>query len=155
MAKFFWRHGFESKINADAVGEELARIRESKGGRLTPADVVEAARRRASPLRDCFTWDNTEAAEKWRLTEARRLIQGILIEHPRPEREPLIAYISVTDERQGRCYKESRIVMEDMDFRAQALRECRDAIAAWRRRFRKLEDVIQALDDFEELLPPD
>ena len=150
MAKFIWRKGFEARISADAVGDELSRLREENGGRLTPKDVVEAARRRGSSLHDLFTWDDTEAANKWRLSEARRVIGGLCYVHPENEnKEPLIAYVSIRTEPAGRCYIDSRQVMGDQDLRVQALQECRQAIEAWRRRYRNLEEITRALDAFE------
>ncbi len=153
MPRFYWREGFESRVSAELVGDELERLRERMGGRLKPPDLVAAAARRSSPLHALFTWDDTEAAVKWRLHEARRVLQGILVEHPRPEQKPVMAYLSTKTEDDGRCYKEARVVMEDPELRARALAECKAMAAAWRRRYRNLEEVIAAVDAFEEALP--
>lgn len=48
-------------------------------GRVTPEAVREAARDPASPLHDEFTWDDGEAAEAYRLEQARGLIRKIRI----------------------------------------------------------------------------
>ncbi len=152
MPRFYWRKGFESRVSAEIVGVELERIRRLNNETLTPEDVLTAAERRGSPLHPLFTWDNDEAARKYRLTEARRIIQGVLIEHPRRDREPLIAYLSVRTEERGRCYKESRVVMSDDELEQQARQECRQMIEAWRRRYSRLEQIKKALDAFEEEL---
>lgn len=49
--------------------DEIARrlLEMENDGRLTPAEVLEEARNPESPLHDQFTWDDTEAAEKYRL----------------------------------------------------------------------------------------
>ncbi len=152
MPRFYWRKGFESRVNAEIVGAELERIRRLNNETLTPEDVLTAAERRGSPLHPLFTWDDSEAARKYRLTEARRIVQGILIEHPRRDREPLIAYLSVRTEERGRCYKESRVVMNDDELEQQARQECQQMIDAWRRRYSRLEQIKKALDAFEEEL---
>lgn len=54
--------------------EELTRVREMHG-MLTPRTVLEDARNPESPLHHRFTWDNDEAAERWRLQEAARLLR--------------------------------------------------------------------------------
>lgn len=46
-------------------------------GRLMPADVVKAARDEDSPLHSSFEWDDTEAAQKYRLHQARALIRTV------------------------------------------------------------------------------
>lgn len=51
-----------------------------RDGRLLPADVVEAARDPASPLHSHFEWNDSAAAEKYRLDQARTLIRSVKIE---------------------------------------------------------------------------
>ena len=53
---------------------------ESKGGKLTPAQVVEAAKDEASPIHECFTWDDSVAAAAYRIEQARELIRRVRIE---------------------------------------------------------------------------
>lgn len=53
---------------------------ERDGGRLLPVDVVNAARDPASPLHSHFTWDDKEAAERYRLEQARTLIRSVKVE---------------------------------------------------------------------------
>ena len=57
-----------------SVLDELERIAKANGGVLRAEDVVESARNERSPLHASFTWDNDEAAERWRLHQARNLI---------------------------------------------------------------------------------
>lgn len=65
--------------NLDKVAEAL-RALEKDAGRLIPADVVDAARRPDSPLHSHFEWDDSAAAEKFRLDQARALIRTVKIE---------------------------------------------------------------------------
>ena len=44
-------------------------------GMLTPGLLLEEARDPSHPLHSRFEWDDTEAAERWRLYQARKLIQ--------------------------------------------------------------------------------
>jgi hypothetical protein len=53
---------------------ELLRIRE-KRGILTPRVVLEEATDPDHPLHDRFTWDDTEAADRWRVHEASTLLR--------------------------------------------------------------------------------
>jgi len=53
---------------------ELLKIRD-KRGLLTPPIVVEEASDPDHPLHHRFTWDNDEAARRWRLTEASSLLR--------------------------------------------------------------------------------
>jgi hypothetical protein len=44
-------------------------------GRLTPDAIVADAQDEDSPLHECFEWDDSEAAHKFRLTQARGLLE--------------------------------------------------------------------------------
>ena len=63
-----------------AVRERLERIRIREKGVLTPDAVVADARNVTSPLHGYFTWDDTEAANQFRLEQARTLIRNIKVE---------------------------------------------------------------------------
>jgi hypothetical protein len=47
--------------------------------RLTPALVLAEARDPDSPLHPLFEWNNDEAAERWRLHQARELIRSVRV----------------------------------------------------------------------------
>lgn len=63
----------------DRVESELKRL-ESRAGTLTPESVIEAARNDKSALHGYFDWDDTIAAHKWRIEQARTLIRSVKIE---------------------------------------------------------------------------
>ncbi len=65
--------------NAQAVGEELERIRNANCGKLETGEVVRWAADPTSPLHSCFTWDNERAAQAYRLDEARSLIRMVVV----------------------------------------------------------------------------
>ena len=59
--------------------EALKAIAARDGGLLRPAAVVEAARDESSPLHGAFCWDDTKAAELYRLDQAQRLIRSFRV----------------------------------------------------------------------------
>lgn len=65
--------------NRKAIEEELNRIAARNGGVIEPEKVVERARNPRSPLHSQFQWDDTEAAQQWRLEQARRLIRSVQV----------------------------------------------------------------------------
>src|SRR5690606_1315589 len=67
-------------VDAQTAGKELERIREANDGRLRPEDVVVSAQKQDSPLHAIFTWDDSKAANEYRLSQARRLIRLVVIE---------------------------------------------------------------------------
>ena len=56
---------------------ELLAIREQYEGKLTPANVLEAATPEDHPLHSHFEWDDSVAGHKYRLGQARNLIRVV------------------------------------------------------------------------------
>jgi hypothetical protein len=54
--------------------EEIA-----KRGELTAESVLEEAKNVSSPLHALFEWDNTKAAEQWRLQQARVIVNYVKV----------------------------------------------------------------------------
>ena len=61
---------------AQSVGERLEMLREQNAEQLTPEIVVADARSPGSPLHSFFEWNDFEAAEQYRLHQARNLIHS-------------------------------------------------------------------------------
>ena len=61
------------------IKEALQQI-ENTEGMITASQVVRNAQDEHSPLHDLFTWDDTVAAHKWRIREARQLIRTVKID---------------------------------------------------------------------------
>lgn len=91
-----WRAGLSFPVKAEAVVPRLVALRKRKGS-LAPSDVVDDARAKTSPLHECFEWNNSTAAEQWRLLQARNLI-GALVMVPDDgdeNTEPVRCFVSV------------------------------------------------------------
>lgn len=64
----------------NAARERIQWLADQNDGRVTASMVVADAKKKTSPLHACFDWDNDVAGDKWRLEQARRLIQSVRIE---------------------------------------------------------------------------
>lgn len=65
------------KLDANDTANELERIR-NKYGLLQPELVVAESRKENSILHNAFEWDNTKAAEQYRVSQARYLIRVVV-----------------------------------------------------------------------------
>jgi hypothetical protein len=151
-----WRNGFRTRVNADdalAVSLEIA----ERDGSVTPQAFVDAARPDDSPIHAGFTWEDAEAAERWRVTEARALLRNlVLIEVIGDERKDIgPAYLNVTiagpedgesdDQDSARAYVRLGDVRQSSDLREAALAEAKAGLRSWRRRFEHLRAVLPAV----------
>ena len=142
--RYQWKPGSRFAVRADVAGPELERIRRAAGGELRPPDVVEAARPEEAPLHEAFTWNDAEAAEKYRLVEARQIIHSVVIvKDDDGEEKKELAYVHVTTESTGPCYMTSARVLSDEDLRDAALTEALTLLEGVRRRFEHLEELAE------------
>jgi hypothetical protein len=70
-------------------------------GKLRPIDVVKAAQDPKSILHDCFEWDDTKAAEQWRLRQAALLIREVSITWV-PPKGPRLVEAKISRPRTGK-----------------------------------------------------
>ena len=77
IKKFKARVGspFKQK-DAQEIGEELEKIKTKEN--LTPISVVERAKNKKSILHKLFEWDDSEAAEQYRLQQARNIVNHVV-----------------------------------------------------------------------------
>jgi len=131
---------------------ELERIRKKHGGVLRPADVVKAAKAQTSPLHKYFTWDDTEAAHKQRLHEARALIRATVTVIPQ-HHEPIRAYSSlVPDRAEGDSYRATVDILNDEQRREILLNQALTEAKSWQRRYQSLADLQRVFDAITEVV---
>ena len=109
-------------VSAQAIGEELERIRTTNDGRLKPDDVVAAAKSTKSPLHPAFTWNDSDAAQQFRLWEARFLIRSVFVIRDDSD-QPEQAFVHVTiggdaisgeeDSKRDRYYQSTSVITGD------------------------------------------
>ena len=126
---------------------ELEALYRANGGRLTAAAVVEAARPENSPLHSQFEWNDEEAAEKYRLTQARALIRRVKISYVTKDDEVAKApmFVSVAQSDATHAYMKTEEVMHDPVLTRIVLQ---DAIRQWRAlyaRYQHLEGFRNAV----------
>ena len=78
-----WRTPGLFKADAQKVCDELMEI----GEEFTPEEIVAAAADEAKELHKCFEWDDTKAANYYRLHQARVLTSQIVFKREIPEGE--------------------------------------------------------------------
>lgn len=64
----------------DAIRAEVKAIEDRNGGgRVTPDQVLERAKSKTSALHDRFEWDDKKAGHKYRVEQARALINSVCV----------------------------------------------------------------------------
>lgn len=145
------------KASAQDVGELFEQLEASPEG-LTPAAVLNASRDEHSLLHNEFEWDDTIAAEKYRYSQARAIIQNLTIvtkttDVDEREKQADRAYVSTPG------FKGAYVALENAlnndEWRAHllkmALRDM-DVFTAKYKRLSELASVISAMDKAKEAI---
>jgi len=139
--------------SAQVVGEALDKVRSTYGGMLTPTVVVKAARPKRSALHSYFEWDDTKAAQQYRLGQAGDLIRVVVVA---PEKDaeqqfvPVRAYHAHMDpERPAGTYHHIVDILSDEEKTRRLIGQAMDELQTWRRRHAALEhfaEIFTAID---------
>lgn len=135
--------------------EALLEIAKRDGGVITPAAVIRAARNPKSVLHRAFTWDDTEAANKWRIHEAQHLIRTCYIVSGKGKnRTETYAFVGLSTDRDGgesanNPYRLAHDVAQSEDLLAVAEKDALEQLKAVKRRYdhlHRLDKVWEAID---------
>lgn len=165
MVKYEWAErlheacaasSLNKKIDAQVVGEVIQKLDDQHGG-VTPKLFVESSRSSKSPTHDLFEWDDSAAAEKFRLEQARYAIRHIkVVVQATNERSSstIRAFNSVVKEdeetgRDNRVYVKAYTSMSDKAMRIQVLQDCLNQLVAWRKRWCELNEYASQFDQID------
>jgi hypothetical protein len=133
--------------DARIIGRRLEQLHKKHDG-LTAKSVLEDARRARSPLHKYFEWDDTVAAEKWRLNQASDLVRSVrvIIEETGEEPREMRAFVSVYGEQKKKVYLPAIEAMEDEDYRKQILDRLKKELTDVKKRYCTILDVAELFD---------
>jgi hypothetical protein len=119
--------------------KELERL-EAVHGRLVPKNIVEAARNPRSVLHGFFEWDDTVAAEKYRVVQATVLVRHVRVTVQTANNEPIEVRAYVSPYR-GQGYISIERALNDDQMRQQLLTQAHADLEAFQRRYETLEEL--------------
>ena len=108
--------------DAQKIGEELESIKQKEN--LTPISVLKRAKDKKSILNQYFDWEDTIAAEKWRIQQARNIVNHVIeITVIRGEEIEQRAYFNVIASNDESIYTSLAEVIKTPSYRKQLLDE--------------------------------
>lgn len=138
--------------NPDII-DELKNLAEQSGGLLKPQTVVEAAVPEDSPLHKMFEWDDSAAAERYRLVQARALIT-ISVEYLPVGRKvkPQKVFVSLSSDRthEGGGYRTLVSVLSDKDKRQELIQDALKDMSHFEERYKSLKEVQAVIETMHE-----
>jgi hypothetical protein len=142
----------------DAAYIELETIRRNNRGILRPKDVVNYASNPSSALYCYFCWDNTKAAEEYRLWQARELI-GVYVTVLKPDTKAVRAFVSLKKDRKkiGGGYRSIENVLKSPSLRKSLLKQALSEMEYWRLKYEALKElspIFDALSKVKKIATP-
>lgn len=157
--KISWRSGSRFPIEAEVAYEEIERIRKKHAGEARPEDIVAEARKQRNPLHKAFEWDDTIAANEYRLDTARTMLRSIVVQRPeistdRPQRMYEVVRTQATSpaDKSRKVYRTTDDIMKDEDLRAELLGRALRELISFRQRYRDLQELAVVLREIDEVV---
>jgi|694.fasta_scaffold121518_1 hypothetical protein len=135
------------------VGEEIERLREVEGT-IAPERIVDHAREPESVLHGYFTWDDSTAAEAFRVQQARHLLRSIVVVQAEGVnvKAPVRAFVALrpaaddavedgADESTVGSYTSISAAVRVVRYREQMMRDALRDLDAYRLKYQLLSDV--------------
>lgn len=133
---------------------EIRRL-ENESGMINPVDVVEAAREENSPLHSHFEWDDSEAAQQYRLVQARNLIRVCVeyIDNGKQEKMLVHAFVSLSSDRtHDGGYRTMTSVMVMETLYAQLLAEVWEEVERFKLKYARLKELVPVFAAMDKAL---
>lgn len=150
-----WK-GRKYSVSANIVGKEVEKL-EKKYGEVTARNFVEAARPVKSPLHKLLEWDDTKAAEAWRIQQAGTIICCLSIEREdTPEPITVRAYMNVADNadnptRRTGSFINTQDAFSDKDKRDLILRVAIRELKELRQKYATLTELADIFETIDQL----
>ena len=145
---YFWGEGFKPKVNANIVGAVVEKI-EEKDGEVTKESFLEFSRPTKSPTHSLFEWDDSVAAEKYRLGQSKSIIGHLRVTYidSNGEDAKVNAYVKVTPKGEHPTYQNIHIALQDEEKREVVLERIREELNRFIERNKHIEELAEILID--------
>lgn len=133
-----WKFDSMFKGNAEKIYSEIQSI----GEEATAKQILDYARDENTELHKCFEWDDSIAAERWRLQQARLIVCNLVYQEPE-KHEP--TRIRVMQSTENNTYKPVRLILQNKTEYEQLLSRALAELHAFKERYKNLSELEEIL----------
>lgn len=123
------------------IVKALRAIAEQKNDVLTPYDVLAEARNPESVLHESFEWDDTSAGEKYRLMQARVILNTVKVEYNGEKREAFYNTTVTIGGETMRGYFTLERMLTDEEVRKQVLLDAIHDLESAQEKYKSLQEL--------------
>lgn len=132
-------------VPAEVVGKHFEQI-EKDYGQLNRENVLESARAADSPIHGLFEWDDSVAAEKYRLHQASVLICNLDVEVVTDDK-PITcrAYVDVSESKQG-AFVNVETAFKAEESRNMVIMKALQELVAFEKKYKNLNELAELME---------
>lgn len=149
--KYEWWDGYSRCVDANIVGGIVEQL-EATNGSVTREDFLEVSRPEDAPTHDLFEWDDSVAAEKWRLRQSTTIINSLRVvyEDKEGEEKKISAFIQTSAPGEHTAYENIHHALKDAGKRDVVLNRLRGELDAFIIRNQSIEELSEILEEAAE-----
>lgn len=166
--KYAWRSGYSYRVPANTVGSVLEKI-EKEQGAVTKEAFLEYSRNENSETHELFEWNDSTAAEKYRLIQAGKVITQleVSVEYAEPVNKDInvevheahhkpvsySAFVNVQKRATGvvASYMNTEKAMSDEITRKQVLENAMQELRVFKRKYEQCKELAEIFEAIERL----
>lgn len=134
-----WKPKSMIKANANVAGMMCEKLEKTVG--LTPETLLEANRDKNAPLHNEFEWDDSIAAEKYRVNQAGHIIRSLCItlgEEENKNAEPIRAFFKLET---AESYESTAIIVKSISKYDELLAQSRKELEAYLKKYSQIAEL--------------
>jgi hypothetical protein len=132
------------EADPQAIGDEINDIITEQGF-VTKNDLIARARKRDSALHKALTWNDKEAADKYRKQQITSMISNLVVK-PKRGRPPTRAFVYLETEEGRKGYVSLTTALRQPSMHRQVLQQAFRELASFRRRYAGYKELHALLN---------
>jgi len=156
-----WKKGSTFKVDPRRAYDEIERVNGLFGGFAPDGQLVEASKNPDAVLHSLFDWNDSSAAQKYRLNTEKRIKRSLVavyrstqqVPQPQPVRVyPRARVLAPDDKTSQRLWVSTFAMLQDPEGRGQLLENARRDLQIFADKYRQLDELSSVLDPIDALL---
>lgn len=145
--KYEWRH--HHGVSAEIAGKVMEDIIE-RDGELTKESFLEESRPEDAPTHKCFEWDDSVAAEKYRLYQSRQCINDMVITIIKDEEtKKMPAMLNVSVRKESASYQPVDKALSIEESRKAVLLNALKELESFKRKYETLTELAKVFAEID------
>jgi hypothetical protein len=146
--KYEWWDGYSRVVDANTVGGVVEQL-EEKYGQVTRENFLEASRPDDSPTHALFEFDDSVAAEKYRLDQSATIIRSLRVIYVNKDKEEIkvSAFVNVNPGQEKAAYESIELALKDESKRSIILNKIKGELDAFINRNQHIEELADILEE--------